>query len=1056
MTIANAKVTNYVNTVVDPASIIKVTLPIDSKIFPGTVITLHSYYSGNGNRLGNEGEPIRYVIKPSDIGKTLTFGVPAPIAGEKVVFTYDATNALTGLSIKNEYIDTIARLDVTKQLTSIIIGNGDDQLTADEVDADGKVAITVTLPKGVVSSDQLVLETNQGEGISMPLSSEVIAQSQVEIKVDAPEGGENNELLVSAYIVDRHGNGSAVTEHVYLLDMREPQATIELNNITADNVINAEESQGYIRIKGKVKGDFQEGDQVRIFLDDNTYYTRAVDADGNFFATIPASQLVNDADKTIKAVLTTYKNNKAFTFEAEKAYEVDITAPNANTTKLTLNNITADNVINAEEAQGNVVISGKVIGEFNAGDHVRIFLDENTFYTRYVDETGYFQATVPASQLVNDADKTVYAVLTTTDAAGNTGTIRGEKQYAVDTVAPNADSTRITLDNITADNVINAQEAQGSVTVSGQVRGEFNVGDQVRIFLDENTYYTRYVDENGRFAAEVSADYLVNDADKTVYAVLTTTDAAGNTGTIRGEKQYAVDTVAPNADSTRITLDNITADNVITTKEVQGTVTISGQVRGEFNAGDQVRIHLDENTFYTRYVDENGRFSVEVSAQSLIKDADKTVYAVLTTTDAAGNTGTIRADKQYGVELKPAGETIELRALNGDLTLYYGVSKSGSKNGSVDVSFTVPKGADAYTTTDGDDRVFIGYHANGQEFRKGQAGSISNWMDNNTQYGLKTDGNKSISTLDTGAGDDYVRIRGDENQQTRIYLGEGNDQVDIRLKVTSAVSTAGASSNKNQAVSAIFGESGDDIINIGGSIHNSIISGGSGSDNINIGFGALGGGSLVGSTIIDLGSGKPMPAVYLHTYQDGTGRSLGNDHNTDSVFDVNHLRIAVNVDPGAKIYGGKGKDIVEIGGRFNGKMELGSGDDSVTYVQGTGKINGGSGNDTVKITGKNAILQLKDFIEVETIDISGSGSNTLRVTSDAARADRTTVFVKGGFDDKVDFGNVSPNRANFKEGNKGSWYKVGSTVKDGVHYDGYEFNYQDDTLVYVQANIQVV
>ena len=63
---------------------------------------------------------------------------------------------------------------------------------------------------------------------------------------------------------------------------------------------------------------------------------------------------------------------------------------------------------------------------------------------------------MPGSGLLADPDLTVDASVTTTDAAGNTATATDDQAYTVDTVAPVAS---ITLDAITADNIVNAAEA---------------------------------------------------------------------------------------------------------------------------------------------------------------------------------------------------------------------------------------------------------------------------------------------------------------------------------------------------------------------------------------------------------------------------------------------------------------------------------------------------------------------------------------------------------------------------------------------------------------------
>ena len=80
-----------------------------------------------------------------------------------------------------------------------------------------------------------------------------------------------------------------------------------------------------------------------------------------------------------------------------------------------------------------------------------------------------FSIDVAGSDLVADPDLTVHASVTTTDAAGNTATATDDQAYTVDTVAPVAS---ITLDAITADNIVNAAEAGGTVAVTGTVGGD--------------------------------------------------------------------------------------------------------------------------------------------------------------------------------------------------------------------------------------------------------------------------------------------------------------------------------------------------------------------------------------------------------------------------------------------------------------------------------------------------------------------------------------------------------------------------------------------------------
>ena len=71
-----------------------------------------------------------------------------------------------------------------------------------------------------------------------------------------------------------------------------------------------------------------------------------------------------------------------------------------------------------------------------------------------------FSINVPGAELVADADFTIDASISSTDAAGNVGTRTATETYTVDVTAP---APTITLtSNITADDVINAAEAGGN------------------------------------------------------------------------------------------------------------------------------------------------------------------------------------------------------------------------------------------------------------------------------------------------------------------------------------------------------------------------------------------------------------------------------------------------------------------------------------------------------------------------------------------------------------------------------------------------------------------
>ncbi|MDK4641358.1 Ig-like domain-containing protein, partial [Kingella kingae] len=98
-----------------------------------------------------------------------------------------------------------------------------------------------------------------------------------------------------------------------------------------------------------------------------------------------------------------------------------------------LNNLTSDNIISAEEAKGNIAITGMVSGTAKVGDVVTVTVNGKN-YTGKVAANKTFSISVSGNQLVEDKDKLIEVSIVT--KVGNT-TYRYTKQtqFEVDTTA---------------------------------------------------------------------------------------------------------------------------------------------------------------------------------------------------------------------------------------------------------------------------------------------------------------------------------------------------------------------------------------------------------------------------------------------------------------------------------------------------------------------------------------------------------------------------------------------------------------------------------------------
>ncbi|MEW0978051.1 Ig-like domain-containing protein, partial [Acinetobacter baumannii] len=89
---------------------------------------------------------------------------------------------------------------------------------------------------------------------------------------------------------------------------------------------------------------------------------------------------------------------------------------------------------------GNVTVTGvlKNVPADAANTVVTVVINGQT-YTATVDSTaGTWTVSVPGSDLTADADKTIDAKVTFTDAAGNSSSVNDTQTYTIDTTAPDA------------------------------------------------------------------------------------------------------------------------------------------------------------------------------------------------------------------------------------------------------------------------------------------------------------------------------------------------------------------------------------------------------------------------------------------------------------------------------------------------------------------------------------------------------------------------------------------------------------------------------------------
>uniref|UniRef100_UPI0026209B2B Ig-like domain-containing protein n=1 Tax=uncultured Maribacter sp. TaxID=431308 RepID=UPI0026209B2B len=132
-----------------------------------------------------------------------------------------------------------------------------------------------------------------------------------------------------------------------------------------------------------------------------------------------------DANETITADVSNTAGNPATQATRDIQYDATLPVP-----VLEIDDITADNILNAAETGADVAVTGTVSGDFNTGDTVTLTVD-GTDYTGTVDALGAYSIDVPGSKLAADADTTVDGSVTTTDTVGNISEVSETKNYSI-------------------------------------------------------------------------------------------------------------------------------------------------------------------------------------------------------------------------------------------------------------------------------------------------------------------------------------------------------------------------------------------------------------------------------------------------------------------------------------------------------------------------------------------------------------------------------------------------------------------------------------------------
>ncbi|HGY9603823.1 TPA: Ig-like domain-containing protein [Enterobacter roggenkampii] len=396
--------------------------------------------------------------------------------------------------------------------------------------------------------------------------------------------------------------------------------TLSVDTLAQDNIINAAEHSQPLTLTGKTTAE--AGQIVTVTLNGKNY-NATVGSDGTWSVTLAADdvQALNEGNHT----LTVNVSDKAGNGSSVTAdFTVDTSAP-----VVTINTVAGDDILNTSEQGQAQIISGQTSGA-SAGDVVTVTVGGQSF-TGVVLADGSWSVGVPASVLgaLGEGNHTIS--VSVTDAAGNTGS-------ATHGITLSGNPPEFTIDAISQDNVLNAQEAMQPLSLTGT--SNLPDGSAITVTLNNVSYQATV--ENGIWAVQVPVSDVLNLAN-TLYTVsVSGTDSVGNSGSAGAT--LLVDTVLP-----QVIINTFAGDNLVNNAEAGVDQTLSGRVTGAA-AGDTVSVTVGGKS-YTATVGSDLTWSVKIPSADLKAFGDGDLTFTASVTNSHGNTGTGERDININAQL---------------------------------------------------------------------------------------------------------------------------------------------------------------------------------------------------------------------------------------------------------------------------------------------------------------------------------------------------------------------------------------------------------------------
>lgn len=437
------------------------------------------------------------------------------------------------------------------------------------------------------------------------------------VKQDVLRNAVDKEIKVIATLQKDDGSTVTITSaegtpslpRKYSYDEAPAELGITINPINAGNTINYADSKKPMLLSGSLTFDETDinTDTLFVMLTINKKFYRAeIDLNTKTWSlSLPASELTElQGTHQINAEVSgadILGNRGSGNTTAD--YSVDTFTP---IPQITLK-VGDENKIDSSSVT-DVKITGKVTGDFTAGEKVTVFINGKE-KEAVIQENGEFHLTANAKELLSAQPLSISATYSTSDAAGNIGTATTNQPYSIA-----KGDINIELAPITSDDFINVTEAKSAVKISGKISGS-DAQPNTEVTLTINGTPTKVtVDADLSFNTTLEIDALKSDTDYTIEASVT----GNNESSAQTTRVYDIvaDAVA------KIDINSIDDDfvvNLTQTTRITGTVEFDGIYGKGKNAEflRTVNVKIGDKTYTAGFNGKEKSFFVDIPNEEL-------------------------------------------------------------------------------------------------------------------------------------------------------------------------------------------------------------------------------------------------------------------------------------------------------------------------------------------------------------------------------------------------------------------------------------------------------